>query len=116
MGLAKELRNRRKAIKREVLVPAWSDEKGKPFKLFCGAITCYDLNELQKKHPDFLENTTIGAMVDLIVMKAQSEDGEKLFTSGEDKIDLMGEETTVISEIANQMFSEIQDPQEAEKN
>ena len=38
MGLAKELRNRRKAIKREVLVPAWSDEKGKPFKLFCAGL------------------------------------------------------------------------------
>tara|TARA_R110000744_G_scaffold327575_2_gene433274 strand:+ start:340 stop:690 length:351 start_codon:yes stop_codon:yes gene_type:complete len=116
MGLARELRNRRKAIKREVLVPAWSDEKGKPFKLFCGAITCYDLNELQKKHPDFLENTTMGAMIDLIVMKAQSEDGEKLFTSGEDKIDLMGEETTVISEIANQMFAMVETQEDALKN
>ena len=55
-------------------------------------------------------------MVDLIVMKAEDEGGSKLFTSAEDKIDLMGEETTVISEIANQMFSEIESVEAAEKN
>jgi len=83
---------------------------------YCGSISCYDLNELQKKHPNFLENTTVGAMVDLILMKAMDEAGEKLFTSAEDRIDLMGEETTVISEIANQMFAEIESPEIAEKN
>jgi hypothetical protein len=115
MGLAKELRSRRQVEAREVVVPAWGDESG-AFKLYCRTITCYDLDQLQKKHPDFLNNTTIGAMVDLIVMKAENEGGSKLFTSAEDKIDLMGEETTVISEIANQMFSEIESVEAAEKN
>ena len=46
-------------------------------------------------------------MVDLIVMKAESQDGEKLFTAADDRIELMGEETTVISEIANYMFGTI---------
>tara|TARA_R110000787_G_scaffold166933_1_gene279919 strand:+ start:64 stop:411 length:348 start_codon:yes stop_codon:yes gene_type:complete len=115
MGLAKELRSRRQVEAREVVVPAWGDESG-AFKLYCRTITCYDLDQLQKKHPDFLNNTTIGAMVDLIVMKAEDESGSKLFTSAEDKIDLMGEETTVISEIANQMFSEIESVEAAEKN
>ena len=68
MGLAKELRNRREVKAREVLVPAWGDDSG-DFKLYCRAITCYDLDQLQKKHPNFLNNTTIGAMVDLICMK-----------------------------------------------
>lgn len=116
MGLARELRSRRTIPLREVVVNAWSDEKGVPFKLYCGSISCYDLNELQKKHPKFLENTTVAAMVDLILMKAMDESGEKLFTSAEDRIDLMGEETTVISEIANQMFAEIESPEIAEKN
>jgi hypothetical protein len=116
MGLAKELRSRRTIPLREVVVDAWSDEKGVPFKLFCGSISCYDLNELQKKHPNFLENTTIGAMVDLILMKAMDESGDRLFTSAEDRIDLMGEETAVISEIANQMFADVQSVETAEKN
>jgi hypothetical protein len=115
MGLAKELRNRRNLKVREIVVPEWGDDSG-DFKMYCKPLTCYDLNIIQKKHPNFLVNTTIASMVDLIVMKAESVDGEKLFTGGEDKVDLMGEETNIISEIANQMFSEIQDPQEAEKN
>ena len=115
MGLAKELRSRRKLPPRAVLVPEWGDESG-PFKLFSRSITCYDLDQLQKKHPNFLTNTTIGSMVDLICMKAEDEGGNKLFGSAEDRIDLMGEETTVISEIANQMFAEIESVEDAAKN
>ena len=115
MGLAKELRSRRKLQAREVVVPAWGDESG-AFKLYCRSITCYDLDQLQKKHPNFLSNTTIGAMVDLICMKAEDEGGSKLFSSAEDRIDLMGEETNVISEIANQMFAEIESVEDAAGN
>ena len=115
MGLAKELRGRRTVEAREVLVPAWGDESG-AFKLYCRSITCYDLDVLQKKHPNFLQNTTIGAMVDLIVMKAMDENDQKLFNSSEDRMDLMGEETSVISEIANQMFSDIESVEAHEKN
>jgi hypothetical protein len=115
MGLAKELRNRREVKAREVSVPAWGDDSG-AFKLYCRAITCYDLDQLQKKHPNFLNNTTIGAMVDLICMKAEDESGNKLFSSAEDRMDLMGEETNVISEIANQMFAEIESVEALEGN
>lgn len=115
MGLAKELRSRRKVKAREVVVPEWGDESG-AFKLYCRSITCYDLDQLQKKHPNFLQNTTIGAMVDLICMKAEDEGGNKLFASAEDRIDLMGEETSVISEIANQMFAEIETVEALEGN
>ena len=115
MGLAKELRSRRKVEAREVQVPEWGDESG-AFKLYCRSITCYDLDQLQKKHPNFLQNTTIGAMVDLICMKAEDEGGTKLFSYAEDRIDLMGEETSVISEIANQMFAEIETSEALEGN
>tara|TARA_R110002167_G_scaffold174229_2_gene372999 strand:+ start:170 stop:514 length:345 start_codon:yes stop_codon:yes gene_type:complete len=114
MGLVKELRGRRTIEAREVLVPEWGDKSG-PFKLYCRPITCYDLSVLQKKHPNFINNTTIDAMVDLILMKAADENGEKLFASA-DRLDLMGEETSVISEIANQMFSEIDSVEAHEKN
>ena len=115
MGLAKELRGRRKLSAREVLVPEWGDEYG-AFKLYCRSITCYDLDQLQKKHPNFLTNTTIAAMVDLIIMKAEDQSGEKLFTAADDKIELMGEQTDVISEIANQMFAEIESEEDLAKN
>ncbi len=115
MGLAKELRTRRKVQTREVVVPEWGDESG-DFKLYCRPITCNDLNRLQKKHPSFLTNTTIAAMVDLILMKAEDASGEKLFTSADDKIELMGEQTDVISDIANQMFADIESEDALAKN
>ena len=63
-----------------------------------------------------MENTTISAMIDLIVMKASDESGERLFTAAEDRMDLMGEETSVISGIAEQMFAEIESVEDQEKN
>ena len=44
------------------------------------------------------------------------ESGDRIFTSSEDRIDLMGEETAVISEIANQMFADVQSVGTASKN
>lgn len=74
------------------------------------------MNQLQKKHPNFLNNTTIAAMVDLIIMKAEDQSGDRLFTAADDKIELMGEQTDVISEIANQMFAEIESEEDLAKN
>lgn len=116
MGLARELRSRRTIDRREILVPAWADDTGQPFKLYCRPITCYDLNEIQKRHPKVLESPTVASMVDLIVMKAEDEGGDKLFTSAEDRMDLMGEETQIISSIAEEMFGQIQSIEELEKN
>ena len=61
-------------------------------------------------------DTTVAAMIDLIVMKATDEGGDRLFTASEDKYDLMGEETSVISEISGQMFAEIESVEDQEKN
>ena len=115
MGLAKELRARRKQSRRKIEVAEWADESG-PFALFCRPLTCYDLNELQKRHPQVMQNPSIAAMVDLIVMKTESKDGDKLFPSAEDRLDLMGEETTVVSGIANEMFGTIEAFEDVEKN
>ena len=115
MGLAKELRKRREVKAREVVVPAWGDDSG-AFVLYCRPINCNDMNQLQKKHPNFLSNTTIAAMVDLIIMKAEDQSGDRLFTAADDKIELMGEQTDVISEIANQMFAEIESEEDLAKN
>jgi hypothetical protein len=115
MGLARDLRSRRTVAVKEVLVKEWADESGEPFKLYCRPITCYDLNELQKRHPNVMSNTSVASMVDLIVMKAEDQSGERLFKA-EDRIDLMGEETAVISEIANQMFNNIVSAEAHEKN
>jgi hypothetical protein len=114
-SLAKELRKRREVRVREVVVPAWANEDG-DFKIYTRPITCRDLSFLQKKHPNFLENTTIDAMVDLIVLKAMDEAGNKLFTASDDAFELMMEQTDVITEIAAQMFADISSEEELAKN
>lgn len=116
MGLARELRSRRTVDRREISVEAWADKDGIPFKMWCRPLTCYDLDQLQKKHPKFLETMSIAGMVDLILMKAEDQNGERLFSSAEDRLDLMGEETAVISGIAEQMFADVQSMEVAEKN
>lgn len=115
MGMAKQLRERRELKTREVIVSEWGDESG-DFKLYCKPITCFDLNQLQKRHPDFLTNTTISAMVDLIIMKALDDTGARLFNGIEDRVELMQEETSVISDIANQMFADIESEENLAKN
>ena len=55
-------------------------------------------------------------MVDLIIIKALDEDGKKIFAPLQDRKDLMEEETTVISEIANQMFADIESQEALAKN
>jgi hypothetical protein len=55
-------------------------------------------------------------MVDLIVMKALDEDGNKLFNAKDDRIDLLGETTDVISDIAAQMFADIEPEESLLKN
>jgi len=116
MSLAKELRKRRQVEPRKIEVQAWADSDGNPYVFYCYPITCNDLKKLESKHKNFLENTTVSAMVDLIVLKAESEARDKLFTTAEDRVELMGEEITVISEIAEQMFATIQTVEDAEKN
>ena len=115
MSLAKELRKRNKKPAKQIDVVAWADDDGQPFTFYTYNVTCYDLKQLEQKHPKFLENTSISAMVDLIILKAVDESGEKLFTSKEDRMELMGEEITVISEIAEQMFSTIDSVDTAKK-
>ena len=70
---------------------------------------------LQRKHKDFLSNMTITGMVDLIINKAEDADGKRLFTL-EDKMYLMKESVALISDVAAQMFGDIQTVEDAEKN
>ena len=74
------------------------------------------MNEMQKKHDKFMEEMTIASMVDLIVLKATDESGDRLFGKSEDRHDLMGEESSIISLIAAKMFSTIESVEEQEKN
>ena len=97
MSIAKRIAERT-SNKRHIDVPEWGDE-GKPEKVYYGPLLAGELNRIQRKHPKFLSDTSFDAMIDLIILKAENGQGEKLFTL-EDKAVLMREEVSVVSTVA----------------
>jgi hypothetical protein len=93
----------RTSQKRHIEVPQWG-EPGTPEKVYFGPLLAGELNRIQRKHPSFLQSASFEAMVDLIILKAENGQGEKLFTL-EDKPVLMREEVSVISSVAAEMMS-----------
>ena len=102
MSIAKRIAERT-SNKRHIDVAEWGDE-GKPEKVYYGPLLAGELNRIQRKHPNFLNSTSFDAMVDLIILKAENGQGEKLFTL-EDKAVLMREEVSVISTVAAALMS-----------
>ena len=102
MSIAKRIAERTSS-KRHIDVAEWGDE-GKPEKVYYGPLLAGELNRIQRKHPKFLSDTSFDAMIDLIILKAENGQGEKLFTL-EDKPVLMREEVSVISTVAAALMS-----------
>jgi len=114
MRLAEKIALNRAKERRRIIVDAWGED-GNPAVIFVSALTAGDIDKLQRRHKDFLSNMTIAGMVDLIIMKAETEDGAKAFTI-EDKPILMRESLTVISEVSGQMFADVESSADIEKN
>lgn len=113
MGLGERIAAKRQKNRRKVSVAEWGDDV--PLDIYAGTLTCHDVDRLQKKHKDFLMNMTIEAMVDLIILKSENADGERLFTL-EDKAHLMREPVIVVSRIAGEVFGSVLSVEDAEKN
>ena len=113
MGLGERIAAKRQAARRIIEVAEWGDDSA--LQMWVSPLTCADVDKLQRKHKDFLQNMSIAAMVDLIIQKAEDKEGEKLFTV-EDKPFLMREQITVVSRVAAEMFATIITTEEHEKN
>ena len=94
-------------------VEEWGEE-GKPLILFFTDVAARDMSKIQKKHKDFINNPTMDAMVDMIILKALNKDGEKAFDVG-DKFILMGEPLNVIAKVFGAIFESVS-VEEQEKN
>jgi hypothetical protein len=103
----------RTSTKRHIDVPEWGDE-GKPVKVYYGPLLAGELNRIQRKHPNFLIDARFEAQVDMIILKAETGQGDKLFTL-EDKVGLMREEVGVIATVAAALMSG-SSVEDAEKN
>jgi hypothetical protein len=113
MSIANQIASKRNKDRRVIEVPEWGDDA--PVLLYVGAITAGDMDRLQRKHKDFLNNMTIAGMIDLIIAKAETKDGDRVFTL-EDKPVLMREPVNLIADIAGKMFGDIESVEEQEKN
>lgn len=102
MSIAKRIAERT-STKRHIDVIEWGED-GKPERVFYGPLLAGELNRIQRKHPTFLSAASFDAMVDLIVLKAETGDGSKMFTL-EDKPILMREEVGIISRVAAEFMS-----------
>ena len=111
MSLAKRIAASRQSKRKSFEVAEWGED-GVPLTVYVGMLTCADVDRLQRKHPNFMSNPTVAAMVDLIIMKAEDKDGEKLFTL-EDKPILMRESVTIVSKVAGEMFTTVESVEEA---
>ena len=114
MGLGEQIAARRALQRNRIEVFEWGED-GEPLVIYSGSITAGDIDKLQRKHKDFLSNMTVTGMVDLIIAKAEDVDGKRLFTL-EDKMYLMKESVTLISDIAGKMFGDVDTVEDAEKN
>ena len=114
MGLGEQIAARRALQRKQIEVVEWGED-GNALIIYCGPITAGDIDKLQRKHKDFLNNMTITGMIDLIIAKAEDADGKRLFTL-EDKMYLMKESVTLISDIAGKMFGDVDTVEDAEKN
>jgi hypothetical protein len=114
MSLGQKIAERRQKQARIIEVSEWGDD-GAPLHIHVYPLTAGDINKIQKKHKNFLNDMTIEGMIDLIILKAGNADGERLFTLA-DKTHLMDEPLPLISDIASQMFGDIEGVEEAEKN
>jgi len=113
MSIANQIASKRNKDRRVIEVPEWGDDA--PVLLYVGAITAGDMDRLQRKHKDFLNNMTIAGMIDRIIAKAETKDGERVFTL-EDKPVLMREPVSLIADIAGKMFGDIESVEQQEKN
>ena len=94
-------------------VEEWGDD-GKPLTLFFTDVAARDMCKIQKTHKDFINNPTMDAMVDMIILKAMTKEGEKAFDVG-DKFILMGEPLNVIAKVFGAIFETVS-VEEQEKN
>lgn len=114
MSLAKRIAAKRAEQERGyVEIEEWGED-GQPLRLYFMPVSARDIEQVQRKHKDFINSPTMSAMVDLIVRKCQDEKGDFAFTI-EDKSILLGEPLGVIAKVFSAIF-EATSVEEHEKN
>lgn len=104
MSLAKRIAAKRAEQQRGFVdVEEWGEGEN-PLRLFFTSVSARDIEKVQRKYKDFMTNTSLGAMVEMVIEKCEDEKGEKAFTL-EDKPILMSEPVGVIAKVFGAVFN-----------
>lgn len=104
MSIAKRIAAKRADQQRGFVdVEEWG-EGDNPLRLFFTSVSARDIEKVQRKYKDFLTNTSLGAMVEMIIEKCEDQKGDKAFTL-EDKPILMGEPIGIIAKVFGAVFN-----------
>ena len=96
---------------KKITVPEWQDDKGKPLEIFYTPMNLAEKRKLFR----LMKQDDVGALADLLIMKARDADGNRLF-SPEDKDDFLFKvDPDVLSEVASKI-SVTPQPDELKKN
>lgn len=98
----------------EVSVAEWGQD-GEPLVLYATPLLAGEFSRLQKKHKDFINNPSVDGLVDLIIMKAQDNQGEKVFDIGDRPI-LLRQPIGIVTTVATSLMGNLLDVDEAAKN
>lgn len=104
MSLAKRIAAKRSERERGIVEVAEWGEGDEPLHLYFTEVSARDIEKVQRKHPDFLTNPSMSAMVEMIIIKCEDQAGEKAFTL-EDKPILLGETVSVIAKVFGAVFN-----------
>lgn len=114
MTLAKRIAAKRAEQQRDSFdVEEWG-EADDPLRLYFNHVSARDIEKVQRKYPSFLTETSMSSMVEMIILKSEDENGEKLFTL-EDKATLLGEPINTIAKVFGAVFN-AETPEDHEKN
>lgn len=113
MGLGERIAAMRQRSRTLIAVPEWGEDK--PLDMYLSVFTCKDASLMERKHPGWVSKMTTEAMVDLLIMKAEDQKGDQLFTV-EDKPHLMREPYALMMRVAAQIVGSVVTVEEQEKN
>jgi hypothetical protein len=104
MSLARRIAAKRADQQRGFVdVEEWGEGET-PLRLFFTSVSARDIEKVQRKYKDFLTNTSLGAMVEMVIEKCEDQKGDKAFTL-EDKPILMSEPVGVIAKVFGAVFN-----------
>ncbi len=115
MTLAKRIAAKRQEKPRSSFEVVQWGEGDSPCVLYFTPVSARDIDQVSRKHPTLLRDTTLPGMVDMIIRKCEDESGDPVFTL-EDKPILMGEQVTTLTSIFSAIFDSGAEDEDQEKN